>query len=86
MGSLRFAEEILFLGTEGTFPEPPWLTGKTRYVGTILRDFQYTRPTRYALAESWVYRRKQLSLRYSPVAGPRSELRLPISFSRRSML
>jgi UDP-N-acetylglucosamine:LPS N-acetylglucosamine transferase len=42
MGSLRFAEEILFLGTEGTFPEPPWLTGKTRYVGTILRDFQYT--------------------------------------------
>jgi predicted glycosyltransferase len=42
MGTLQFAEEVLFLGAEGVFPEPPWLSGKTRYVGTIMRDFQYT--------------------------------------------
>lgn len=41
MGALRFAEEVIFLGSKGVFDEPPWLAGKTRYVGTILRDFAF---------------------------------------------
>ena len=43
-------------------------------------------PTSYALAENWAYRKKLLLLRYSRVAGPKSELLSPMYFSRRSML
>ena len=42
MGALRFAQEVIFLGAKGTFEEPSWLANKTKYVGTILRDFQYS--------------------------------------------
>ncbi|MBI2690021.1 MAG: hypothetical protein HYX27_27260 [Acidobacteria bacterium] len=41
MGSLRFADRILFLDSPGIYAEPPWVAGKVEYVGPVLRNFQY---------------------------------------------
>ncbi len=46
MGALKFADEILFTGRPGVFPEPAWVTGKVRYVGPVLRKFAYARQER----------------------------------------
>lgn len=43
MGALKFADEILFTGREGVFEEPPWVRGRVRYIGPVLRSFEYTR-------------------------------------------
>jgi hypothetical protein len=41
MNALKFADEILFLGTEGVFWEPAWLHGRISYLGHILRPFDF---------------------------------------------
>ena len=41
MNSLKFADEILFLGTEGVFWEPAWLHDRISYVGHMLRPFDF---------------------------------------------
>jgi UDP-N-acetylglucosamine:LPS N-acetylglucosamine transferase len=42
MGALRYAREIVFADWEGRFEEPPQAEGKVRYVGPILREFEYS--------------------------------------------
>lgn len=42
MGSLRYADQILFADWEGCFQEPPQAQGKTSYVGPIFRKFEYS--------------------------------------------
>jgi hypothetical protein len=42
MKELRRATEILFLGQRGLFTEPPYLAGRTRYLGRAVRKFEYT--------------------------------------------
>ena len=39
--SLRFADEVLFMERQGLFPEPDVVAGRVRYVGPVLRRFQY---------------------------------------------
>ena len=46
MHTLKFADDILFIGHPGVFEEPAWLKERIRYVGPVLRDFQYTRDDR----------------------------------------
>jgi hypothetical protein len=46
MNALKFADEVLFIGREGIFEEPPWLRGKVRYLGPVLRKFRYSRSDR----------------------------------------
>jgi hypothetical protein len=41
MGTLRFADQVLFLGQPGVFPEPPWVSERIHYLGALLREFQY---------------------------------------------
>jgi len=42
MGTLRFADQILFIDDEGYFEEPPQAKGKVTYVGPVLRRFAYS--------------------------------------------
>ena len=46
MNALKFADEIVFTGRQGVFEEPPWVRGKIRYVGPVLRQFSYGRADR----------------------------------------
>jgi len=41
MNSLKFSDEILFLGQEGVYEEPSWLRGRVSYLGPLVRPFQY---------------------------------------------
>jgi hypothetical protein len=41
MQALRYADEILFMEHEGLFPVPPLVHGKVRYVGPVVRTFEY---------------------------------------------
>ncbi|MCC6369355.1 MAG: hypothetical protein IT165_38010 [Bryobacterales bacterium] len=41
MNTLKFADEILFLGRKGVFVEPAWVCGKVRYLGPVFRPFSY---------------------------------------------
>jgi hypothetical protein len=38
MRALNFADEILFIDEPGVFGEPPYLSGRVRYVGPVLRE------------------------------------------------
>lgn len=42
MGTLRFADRVLFTGRRGVFEEPPWVRGRVTYIGPVVRRFQYT--------------------------------------------
>jgi UDP:flavonoid glycosyltransferase YjiC (YdhE family) len=42
MGTLRFADQILFIDDEGYFEEPAQAKGKVTYVGPVLRRFAYS--------------------------------------------
>ncbi|MCS7264886.1 MAG: hypothetical protein NZ805_08655 [Armatimonadetes bacterium] len=42
MQSLACADQILFIEECGQFSVPPYLVGKVRYVGPVLRSFNYT--------------------------------------------
>jgi len=46
MNSLKYADQILFLGQAGVFWEPPWIRERVRYLGPVLRPFQYGRGDR----------------------------------------
>jgi len=46
MQTLKFADEVLYLDDAADFDEPPWLSGKVRYVGPVLRRFEYGREDR----------------------------------------
>ena len=46
MQSLRFADRIIFIDKRGIYAEPPWVKGKVRYVGPVLRKFEYRRRDR----------------------------------------
>jgi UDP-N-acetylglucosamine:LPS N-acetylglucosamine transferase len=46
MQSLRCADRILFTDRRGCYPEPPFLKGRVRYTGPVLRRFTYTRKDR----------------------------------------
>lgn len=41
MHALQHADEIEFMEREGLFPEPEMVKGRVRYVGPVLRRFQY---------------------------------------------
>jgi hypothetical protein len=41
MQSLRFADHILFPGTQGIFAEPDTVAGRVHYVRPVLREFTY---------------------------------------------
>jgi len=46
MNSLKYADQILFLGQAGVFPEPPGIHERVRYLGSVLRPFRYGRGDR----------------------------------------
>ena len=41
MQSIRYSEQVLFIGRRGIFPEPDYLKGRVHYVGDIVRPFAY---------------------------------------------
>lgn len=41
MEALSFADEIIFIGEDGIFEEPPEIAGKVFYAGPVLRRFAY---------------------------------------------
>lgn len=41
MATLRFADQILFIDHESSFPEPSYVKDKVTYVGPVLRRFEY---------------------------------------------
>ncbi len=41
MEALRFADNIVFIDDEGVFDEPEWVRGRVKYVGPVLRKFEY---------------------------------------------
>jgi lipid A disaccharide synthetase len=43
MQCLPYADDIIFIDKQGIFDEPAALNGRVRYVGPIVRKFQYTR-------------------------------------------
>lgn len=43
MQSLRFADEVLFTDYRGIFQAPPFLKGRVRYTGAVLRRFAWSR-------------------------------------------
>lgn len=45
--SLRYAEEVIFIGPSGLFTEPPYLRGKVSYVGPAVRRFSYSSSDRF---------------------------------------
>ncbi len=49
--TMQFADRILFLDTEGSYPEPHCLQGKVEYLGVFQRDFTYTRDDRQRARE-----------------------------------
>jgi UDP-N-acetylglucosamine:LPS N-acetylglucosamine transferase len=46
MSALQYSDEILFIDEAGIYEEPAYLKGKIRYVGPVLRDFEYRRADR----------------------------------------
>lgn len=46
MHTLKCADEILFMDEPGHFDEPPWVKGRVKYVGPVLRNFEYTHEDR----------------------------------------
>jgi UDP:flavonoid glycosyltransferase YjiC (YdhE family) len=44
--SSQYADEVLFIERRGIFPEPPWLRGRIRYVGPLVRPLAVTRNDR----------------------------------------
>ena len=50
MQTLRFADEVLFLGERGD-PPPPWIDGNVRYLGPLLRTLSCSRHDRHRLRQ-----------------------------------
>lgn len=46
MIALKNVAEIIFAGEPGVYTEPPYLRGKVRYVGPVVRRFEYSRSGR----------------------------------------
>jgi UDP-N-acetylglucosamine:LPS N-acetylglucosamine transferase len=46
MQAIRYAEQVLFIGRRGIFPEPEYMKGRVRYVGDIVRPLEYGRADR----------------------------------------
>jgi hypothetical protein len=55
MYSIRSSMQILFIGDRGLFEEPDYLKGKVRYMGNLIRPFEYTRA-------DWLKARAELGL------------------------
>jgi hypothetical protein len=47
MQAVRYAEQVLFIGNPGIFQEPEYLRGRVRYMGNLVRPFEYTLSDRF---------------------------------------
>ncbi len=76
MHTLKFADEVVFIGNPGLFQEPPWVRDRIQYVGPVFRNFEYTRDDKERAREELDIPAQAFVLSVFP--GSWSEERAPI--------